>query len=181
MSLERERRAFLDFLRDRGHRVTAERRALFDEVFSRHGALDAEQLLAALRERGVKISRATVYRNLELLVQCGLVRRHHLGRGGSLRYEHVHPGQRLDHLACRQCGRVVEFVSPPMHSAAEVVCEAHEFLPDDLHFSITGLCTACRREGTPARPAPRRRPPALSTEGQEIVTRQQRRLPPRSR
>ena len=104
MQDQREKDRFLSFLRERRQRVTAERLTLLDEVFRQHGHIDAEQLLAAVRQRGLKISRATVYRNLELLVESGLVRRQRLGRRRFL-YEHVHGGQRHDHLVCTACGK----------------------------------------------------------------------------
>ena len=106
-----ERKQFVDFLRDNGHRVTQERLTLFDEIFTLHGHIDAEELLESMVERGQKISRATVYRNLDLLVECGLVLKHRLGRRRYV-FEHVHTGQRHDHLVCSDCGRVAEFVSP---------------------------------------------------------------------
>lgn len=154
MAFDRERRRFLDFLRQQGLRVTAERQALFEEVFSRHGHLDAEQLLAAMRARGAKISRATVYRNLDLLVACGLVRRYRLGHNRHL-YEHVHAGQRHDHLVCRRCGRVVEFVSPGILAMQAEVCRAHGFQPSDHHLTITSLCSPCAASEEAAAPTGR--------------------------
>src|SRR5260370_41700503 len=70
-----EKGRFLSFRRERRQRVTAERLALLGEVFRQHGHIDAEQLLTAARQRGLKISRATVYRNLDLLVASGLARK----------------------------------------------------------------------------------------------------------
>jgi Fur family ferric uptake transcriptional regulator len=142
-SLEpREKDQFLRTLRERGQRVTAERIALFDEVFAQHGHIDAEQLLAALRGAGVAISRATVYRNLDLLVECGLARKQRLGRRRFL-YEHVHPGQQHDHLVCTGCGRVVEFVSPGIAALQTEICRAHGFLPTRHSLQINGLCNRC--------------------------------------
>src|SRR5688500_4576042 len=111
MAAFRERDQFLQFLRDQGLRVTKERLVLLEEVYTQHGHLDADELLRALHRRGVAISRATVYRNLELLVRCGLVRRYRL-RDDRYLYEHVHVGLEHDHLVCTGCGRVVEFLSP---------------------------------------------------------------------
>lgn len=138
----RERQTFLQFLRDRGHRVTSERLALFDEIFAQHGHIDAEELLAAMKARSLKISRATVYRNLDLLVGCGLARKQRLGRNRFL-YEHVHPGQRHDHLVCTGCGRVVEFVSPGIAALQTEICRAHGFSPTQHTLQISGLCNAC--------------------------------------
>ena len=143
----REKEQFLDFIREQGMRVTRERLVLFDEIFERHGHVDAEDLLAGMRSRGVKISRATVYRNLDLLVDCGVVRKYRLGRDRFL-YEHVHGGQQHDHLVCTDCGRVAEFVSPGITALQAEICRAHQFRPDHHTLQISGLCNACaeRRE-----------------------------------
>lgn len=141
----REKQRFLSFLRERGMRVTQERLVLFDEIFSRHGHIDAEELLDGLKERGEKISRATVYRNLDLLVECGLVSKVRLGRN-RFQYEHVHEGQRHDHLVCAECGRVVEFVSPGIAALQTEICRAHGFVPDEHTLQISGVCVRCAEE-----------------------------------
>ncbi len=142
MQDQREKARFLSFLKERRQRVTAERLTLLDEVFRQHGHIDAEQLLAAVRQRGLKISRATVYRNLDLLVESGLVRRQRLGRRRFL-YEHIHGGQRHDHLVCTACGRVVEFVSPGIAALQAEICRAHGFLPTAHSLQINGFCKSC--------------------------------------
>ena len=138
----REKRQFLDFIREQGMRVTRERLALFDEIFDRHGHIDAEDLLAGMQAKGMKISRATVYRNLDLLVDCGLVHKYRLGRDRFL-FEHVHRGQHHDHLVCVDCGRVAEFVSPGIAALQTEICRAHGFVSDHHTLQISGLCNAC--------------------------------------
>ncbi|HVS03853.1 MAG TPA: transcriptional repressor [Thermoanaerobaculia bacterium] len=144
MAAQREREQFLWFLRQRRLHVTGERLALFDEIYSQHRHIDAEELLAALRLAGRKISRATVYRTLDLLVECGLVRRQSLGR--KLLYEHLHDGQQHDHLVCGGCGRVVEFVSPGITALQREICRAHGFSPDHHQLQILGLCLTCAED-----------------------------------
>lgn len=146
-----ERKQFVDFLRDNGHRVTQERLTLFDEIFTLHGHIDAEELLESMVERGQKISRATVYRNLDLLVECGLVLKHRLGRGRYV-FEHVHTGQRHDHLVCSDCGRVAEFVSPGIAALQQEICRAHGFVPGRHSLQITGLCRDCSGRQDDERP-----------------------------
>ena len=143
--MHQERQKFLKFLRSRGQRVTAERLALFSEVYTHHKHLDAEALLQAMKSKGLKISRATVYRNLELLVDCGLVRKQRLGRNRFL-YEHVHPGQRHDHLVCRSCGQVVEFVSAGIGAMQSEICRAHGFDPQDFSLQISSICRDCSKK-----------------------------------
>ena len=142
MVAERERKEFVEYIRGRGMRVTPERMALLDEVYRQHGHIDAEEILDGLRASGAKVSRATVYRNLDLLVECGLVQRQRLGRNRLL-YEHVHAGQQHDHLACRRCGRVVEFVSPSIQAMLNEICRAHGFSREDRQLQIFGLCEGC--------------------------------------
>lgn len=142
MSNARERDRFLQFLRSRGQRVTRERLALFEEIFAQHKHIDAEELLAAMKSRGLKISRATVYRNLDLLVECGMVRKQRLGQDRFF-YEHIHGGQHHDHLICTACGRVVEFVSPGIAALQSEICRAHGFSPTRHTLQISGLCNQC--------------------------------------
>ena len=160
MANVREKEQFLRFLRGRGQRVTGERLALFDEIFSQHGHIDAEELLRAMKARGLKISRATVYRNLDLLVESGLARKQRLGSRGFL-YEHMHAGQQHDHLVCTVCGRVVEFVSPGIVALQAEICRAHGFVPALHTLQIAGLCNRCAEGAVPenlaAAPAPERR------------------------
>ena len=142
MAPDTERQQFVDYIREHGMRVTPERMALLDEIYRQHGHIDADDLLEGVRSAGHPVSRATVYRTLDLLVDCGLVQRQRLGRNRFL-YEHVHPGQRHDHLACRTCGRVVEFVSPGIQAMLTEICRAHGFDKDDRQLQIVGVCTAC--------------------------------------
>lgn len=134
---------FLKLLRERGHRVTQERIALFRAVYERHGHLDADALLHSMQEQGSKISRATLYRNLDLLAEWGFVRRTRLG-GNRLLYEHVHAGQRHDHLVCTRCGRIAEFVSPAITALQREICRAHRFDPEDHTLQIHSVCQDCR-------------------------------------
>lgn len=150
---------FLRYLKERGMRVTQERLALFDEIYAQHEHIDADRLLGAMQDKGVSISRATVYRNLDLLVECGLVRKHRLGRHGHL-FEHVHAGQDHDHMVCSECGRVVEFVSPTIAAMSREICRAHGFVPGRVSLEIQGICVGCEetedadpRPGSSGRPA----------------------------
>lgn len=142
MVADAEREQFLTYLRDRGMRVTRERLALFEEIYRQHGHIDAEQIFAGLAAGGHSVSRATVYRNLDLLVEAGLVLRQRLGSRRFL-YEHVHAGQKHDHLACRRCGRVVEFVSPSIQAMLGEITRAHGFSRTDRQLQILSLCVVC--------------------------------------
>lgn len=152
---QEERVLFTDFLKRRGLKVTRERTALLDEIFSTHRHFDADDLVARMRERGKKISRATVYRTLEILHECGLVGRVRLNEE-KYRYERLRKGEHHDHLICTSCGKVVEFVEPRIEEMQEEVCRRHDFVPTSHSHQIRGLCSACKKRlssSGPARPS----------------------------
>ncbi|MEM6795086.1 MAG: Fur family transcriptional regulator [Acidobacteriota bacterium] len=136
---------FVKLLRQKGHRVTPERLQLFREIYEQHTHIDADELLRSMKERGRKISRATLYRNLDLMARFGFVEKRRLG-GNRFLYEHVHFGMRHDHLVCMACGRVVEFVSPSIEVLQREICRAHGFDPDQHTLQIHSRCEACREE-----------------------------------
>jgi Fur family ferric uptake transcriptional regulator len=140
---QEERRIFSEFLKRRGLKTTRERTALFDEIFSTHRHFDAEDLVLRMRERGAKISRATVYRTLELLHDCGLVGRVRLNEE-KYRYERLRKGEHHDHLVCTMCGKVIEFVDRAIERRQETVCRAHDFAATSHSHQIRGLCASCR-------------------------------------
>ena len=128
MKNDRERDIFRKYLERRGFKLTAERQALFDELFARHEHFEADELLVRLRAKHKKISRATIYRTLELLVDSGIVGRVRIGSPG-YRYERLRAGEHHDHLICNECGRVIEFFEPRIESLQDEVCERYGFLP----------------------------------------------------
>lgn len=145
-----ERRLFSEFLRRRGLKTTRERSALFDEIFATHRHFDADDLVGRMRERGKKVSRATVYRTLELLNECGLVNRVRLS-DEKYRYERLLVGEHHDHLVCTGCGSIIEFVDSAIEELQEAVCKRYRFHPQSHSHQIRGLCADCwGREAKPA-------------------------------
>jgi len=139
----RERGIFRKYLERRGLKLTAERQALFEELFARHEHLEADELLVRLRAKHKKISRATIYRTLELLVDSGIVGRVRIGETG-YRYERMRAGDHHDHLICNECGRVIEFREPRIESLQDEVYERYGFLPLSHSHQLRGVCKQCR-------------------------------------
>lgn len=137
---------FSDFLQQQGLKLTSEREALVREIFSIHYHFEADELLFKMKQNSVKISRATVYRTLELLVKSGLVRRVHLGED-HYHYEHVSGNSHHDHLICTTCGAVIEFHDEELERRQREICERKKFTPTFHNLQILGLCDACRRKG----------------------------------
>jgi Fur family ferric uptake transcriptional regulator len=149
---ERHIAKFQSFLQQQGLKLTSERTALLREIFSIHYHFEADELLFKMKEKSVKISRATVYRTLELLVKSGLVRRVHLGED-HYHYEHVSGNSHHDHLICTTCGGVIEFHDEVLEARQREICERKKFTPTFHNLQILGVCDACRRKGqTPDSP-----------------------------
>ena len=147
---QRERGIFRKYLERRGLKLTAERQAVFEELFARHEHFEADELLVRLRTKHKKISRATIYRTLELLVDSGIVGRVRIREAG-YRYERLRAGEHHDHLICNECGRVLEFFEPKIENLQDEVCERYGFLPLSHSHQMRGICRQCRpRRGRPA-------------------------------
>ena len=143
---------FGDFLQQQGLKLTSEREALVREIFSIHYHFEADELLFKMKQNNVKISRATVYRTLELLVKSGLVRRVHLGEE-HYHYEHVRGDSHHDHLVCTACGSVIEFNDPELEQRQLEICARKKFTPTFHNLQILGVCDSCHRKGEqPASP-----------------------------
>ena len=145
-NVDREVQRFQDFLQGQGQKLTAERTALVREIFSTHYHFEADELLFKMKEKNVKISRATVYRTLELLVKSGLVRRVHLGED-HYHYEHVSGNSHHDHLVCTTCGGVIEFHDEELERLQMAICAKKKFTPTFHNLQILGVCDSCRRKG----------------------------------
>ncbi len=146
VQLEREIGRFQDFLQRQGLKLTTERSALVREIFSIHYHFEADELLFKMKQKSLKISRATVYRTLELLVKSGMVRRVHLGED-HYHYEHVTGNSHHDHLICTTCGGVIEFHDEVLEQRQRDICEKKKFTPTFHNLQILGVCDSCTRKG----------------------------------
>jgi Fur family ferric uptake transcriptional regulator len=143
----REREIFRKYLERRGLKLTAERQALFEELFARHEHVEPDELLVRLRAKHKKISRATIYRTLELLVESGVVGRVRIGESG-YRYERMRAGDHHDHLICNECGRVIEFREPRIERLQDLVYERYGFVSLSHSHQLRGICRHCRPRAT---------------------------------
>ena len=145
-SLQKEITRFQGFLQTQGLKLTSERSALVREIFATHYHFEADELLFKMKEKSVKISRATIYRTLELLVKSGMVRRVHLGED-HYHYEHVTGNSHHDHLICTTCGGVIEFHDPALEARQREICLRKKFTPTFHNLQILGVCDDCKRKG----------------------------------
>lgn len=141
-----ENAQFRALLRREGLRMTPERSIILEEIFKIEGHFQPDDLLVRFRTNGVRISRATIYRTLDLLVSCGLVRREIFT--GGVHYErahHVEGHAHHDHLVCISCSAIFEFHNSEIERLQEVVCREFDFEPHSHSHQISGLCAGCRQ------------------------------------
>ena len=153
MTIETARKRLCAFLRSRRMKVTSERLALLEEIWRRDGYVDVPRLLSALDSAGRKVSRATVYRNLELLVECGLVRRRRVDWRSSL-YQCASGNHERGYLSCLRCGRLEEFSNAPINAELDELCRVQGFSGRGVEILIRGLCELCASRGGARRPRP---------------------------
>jgi Fur family ferric uptake transcriptional regulator len=146
MNQEQIVKRFERFLRSRSLKLTAQRRRIFDRAFGTHEHFSAERLYDWLRnEPGEKVSRATVYRTLSLLLEGGFVEALDAGRG-ELVYEHVLGHQHHDHMVCLDCGRIEEFHEERIEELQLEACRKKGFQLTGHDLRLRGYCRSCARK-----------------------------------
>ena len=129
--------------RARPQRYTHRQRDMVKYIFSKHNHFDADQLIDEMKQEGFRVSRATIYRTLNKLVDAGLLRR--LDIGPRMYYEHDYGYPEHEHLVCQQCHKMVEFQYPDMDAVVREVCQQNQFQIDGYSFVIRGVCAECNR------------------------------------
>ncbi|MEM1270539.1 MAG: Fur family transcriptional regulator [Bacteroidota bacterium] len=130
---------FQAYLKDSNLRQTPERFAILDAVYETEGHFDADELYLKLKESGTRVSRATVYNTLDLLLGCNLVGKHQFGQNQA-KYERAYSYWQHDHLICIDCNEIFEFCDPRIHGIQEMVAGIYEFNIKHHSLEMYGHC-----------------------------------------
>ncbi len=141
--MKSELEIFRDYISERGLRRTPERERILQEIFAKHEHFDVEELYLRLRHKGVKVSKASIYRALRLFVDCGLVREVDY-TDGHWHYEHIYGHGGHNHLRCLGCGEIVEFEMPGLSSLEEQLARTYGYRIINHHWEVKGYCRNCQ-------------------------------------
>ena len=140
------RQKFDEYLTEHKHRKTPERYAILDAIYSDTKHFNMDMLYEVLDERNFRVSRATLYNTMQLLLDSKLVIKHQFGQNCSI-YERAYNNDvHHHHLICTKCDKVMEYKNVNLQAIMIKYVKTKQFTPSFFNLYIFGICNLCARD-----------------------------------
>jgi Fur family ferric uptake transcriptional regulator len=141
---EAVRQKFTEYLTANKCRKTQERYAILDLIYSKQEHFSMDSLFEAMNEQNFRVSRATLYNTMQLLLECNLVFKHQFGQNISF-YERAYNNELHHHLICTNCNKIQEYKDAELKTIIQNK-KMKQFTPANYNLYFYGLCHKCMRK-----------------------------------